>query len=117
MLSYAGPARVSFPLVGSALSRARQPIAEVRRAAAIDMESATIAARGRRFRTPWGTRLRVSDKPPHEEIELPGRANAFYERAISQHLRIAIAAIDPLRMEGPRLHSRKLRSFDEPPFC
>ena len=26
------------------------------------------------------------------------------------------ATVDLLRTEGPRLHSRKLRSFDEPPF-
>jgi AMP nucleosidase len=86
------------------------------RAVAIDMESATIAAQGYRFRTPYGTLLCVSDKPLHGEIKLPGQANAFYERAISQHLRIGIAAMDLLREEGPRLHSRKLRSFDEPPF-
>src|SRR5579863_3449045 len=86
------------------------------RAVAIDMESATIAAQGFRFRTPYGTLLCVSDKPLHGEIKLPGQANAFYERAISQHLRIGVAAMDLLRQEGPRLHSRKLRSFDEPPF-
>ncbi len=86
------------------------------RAIAIDMESATIAAQGYRLRTPYGTLLCVSDKPLHGEIKLPGQANAFYERAISQHLRIGIAAVDLLRQEGPRLHSRKLRSFDEPPF-
>ncbi|HEY1416181.1 MAG TPA: AMP nucleosidase [Caulobacteraceae bacterium] len=86
------------------------------RAVAIDMESATIAAQGYRFRTPYGTLLCVSDKPLHGEIKLPGQANAFYERAISQHLRIGILAIDLLRREGARLHSRKLRSFDEPPF-
>jgi AMP nucleosidase len=86
------------------------------RAVAIDMESATIAAQGYRFRTPYGTLLCVSDKPLHGEIKLPGQANAFYERAVSQHLRIGIAAMDLLREEGSRLHSRKLRSFDEPPF-
>lgn len=86
------------------------------RAVAIDMESATIAAQGYRFRTPYGTLLCVSDKPLHGELKLPGQANAFYERAISQHLRIGIVAMDLLRQEGARLHSRKLRSFDEPPF-
>jgi AMP nucleosidase len=86
------------------------------RAVAIDMESATIATQGYRFRTPYGTLLCVSDKPLHGEIKLPGQANAFYERAISQHLRIGIEAMNQLRSEGPRLHSRKLRSFDEPPF-
>jgi AMP nucleosidase len=86
------------------------------RAVAIDMESATIAAQGYRFRVPYGTLLCVSDKPLHGEIKLPGQANAFYERAIGQHLRIGIATIDLLKEEGTRLHSRKLRSFDEPPF-
>jgi AMP nucleosidase len=86
------------------------------RAVAIDMESATIAAQGFRFRVPYGTLLCVSDKPLHGEIKLPGQANAFYERAIRQHLDIGIAAVGLLRSEGARLHSRKLRSFDEPPF-
>jgi AMP nucleosidase len=86
------------------------------RAVAIDMESATIAAQGYRFRVPYGTLLCVSDKPLHGEIKLPGQANAFYERAIGQHLQIGLAAMDLLREEGHRLHSRKLRSFDEPPF-
>jgi AMP nucleosidase len=86
------------------------------RAVGIDMESATIAAQGYRFRVPYGTLLCVSDKPLHGEIKLPGQANAFYERAISQHLQIGIATVDLLRQEGPGLHSRKLRAFDEPPF-
>ena len=86
------------------------------RAVGIDMESATIAAQGYRFRVPYGTLLCVSDKPLHGEIKLPGQANRFYEQAISQHLRIGVAAMERLRQEGPRLHSRKLRAFDEPPF-
>jgi nucleoside phosphorylase len=43
------------------------------RAVAIDMESATIAAQGYRFRVPYGTLLCLSDKPLHGEIKLPGR--------------------------------------------
>jgi AMP nucleosidase len=86
------------------------------RAVAIDMESATLAAQGYRFRVPYGTLLCVSDKPIHGEIKLPGQANRFYERAIAEHLQIGIAAVDQLRGEGARLHSRKLRAFDEPPF-
>lgn len=86
------------------------------RAVAIDMESATVAAQGYRFRVPYGTLLCVSDKPLHGEIKLPGQANAFYERAISQHLRIGIETLRLLKKEGSNLHSRKLRSFDEPPF-
>ncbi len=86
------------------------------RAVAIDMESATIAAQGYRFRVPYGTLLCVSDKPLHGEIKLPGQANRFYEGAISEHLHIGIDAMMRLRDAGPGLHSRKLRAFDEPPF-
>ena len=86
------------------------------RAVAIDMESATVAAQGYRFRVPYGTLLCVSDKPLHGELKLPGQANAFYDRAISQHLRIGIEALLLLKREGDALHSRKLRSFDEPPL-
>jgi len=86
------------------------------RAVAIDMESATVAAQGYRFRVPYGTLLCVSDKPLHGELKLPGQANRFYEQAISQHLRIGLGAIEELRRAGPSLHSRKLRAFDEPPF-
>ena len=86
------------------------------RAVAIDMESATVAAQGYRFRVPYGTLLCVSDKPLHGELKLPGQANAFYDRAIGQHLRIGIEALLLLKREGDELHSRKLRSFDEPPL-
>ena len=86
------------------------------RAVGIDMESATIAAQGYRFRVPYGTLLCVSDKPLHGEIKLPGQANQFYEEAIAGHLAIGVQACELLRAEGPRLHSRKLRAFNEPPF-
>ena len=86
------------------------------RAVAIDMESATIAAQGYRFRVPYGTLLCVSDKPLHGEIKLPGQANRFYEEAIAAHLEIGTIACGLLRAEGERLHSRKLRAFNEPPF-
>lgn len=87
------------------------------RAVAVDMESATIAANGYRFRVPYGTLLCVSDKPLHREPKLPGVANAFYESQTSRHLLIAIEALERLRSKGAeRLHSRKLRSFDEPAF-
>jgi AMP nucleosidase len=86
------------------------------RAIGIEMESATVAAQGYRFRVPYGTLLCVSDKPLHGEIKLPGQANHFYEQAIAAHLQIGIRACDHLRAEGSSLHSRKLRAFNEPPF-
>lgn len=86
------------------------------RAIGIDMESATIAAQGYRFRVPYGTLLCVSDKPLHGEIKLPGQANRFYEETIASHLLIGTTTVELLRAEGARLHSRKLRAFNEPPF-
>ncbi len=86
------------------------------RAIGVDMESGTIAAQGYRLRVPYGTLLCVSDKPLHGEIKLPGAANAFYERAVGEHLLIGLATLDALRRNRHGLHSRKLRSFDEPPF-
>ena len=87
------------------------------RAVALDMESATIAANGFRFRVPYGTLLCVSDKPLHGEIKLPGMANTFYRERVDQHLRIGMRAIELLRAQGvDQLHSRKLRSFAEVAF-
>ncbi len=88
----------------------------ISRAIAIDMESGTIAAQGFRLRVPYGTLLCVSDKPLHGEIKLPGAANAFYQRAVGEHLMIGLETLEILRGERTGLHSRKLRSFDEPPF-
>ncbi|WP_423747825.1 AMP nucleosidase [Halopseudomonas nanhaiensis] len=93
-----------------------RPLINQARAVAVDMESGTIAAQGYRLRVPYGTLLCVSDKPLHSEIKLPGAAGAFYERAVTQHLHIGITALELLRSELASLHSRKLRSFDEPPF-
>ena len=87
------------------------------RAIALDMESATIAANGFRFRVPYGTLLCVSDKPLHGEIKLPGMANTFYRERVDQHLRIGMRALELLREGGvDQLHSRKLRSFAEVAF-
>ena len=87
------------------------------RAVALDMESATIAANGYRFRVPYGTLLCVSDKPLHGELKLPGMASDFYKAQVAQHLMIGIKATELLRnMPFDRIHSRKLRSFDETAF-
>lgn len=87
------------------------------RAIALDMESATIAANGFRFRVPYGTLLCVSDKPLHGELKLPGMASDFYKTQVSRHLQIGIRAMERLReMPIGRIHSRKLRSFEETAF-
>ncbi|WP_460273056.1 AMP nucleosidase [Celeribacter sp. ULVN23_4] len=87
------------------------------RAIGLDMESATIAANGFRFRVPYGTLLCVSDKPLHGELKLPGMASEFYKSQVSRHLLIGIRAMELLReMPIERIHSRKLRSFEETAF-
>jgi AMP nucleosidase len=87
------------------------------RAIALDMESATIAANGYRFRVPYGTLLCVSDKPLHGQLKLPGMADAFYRARVDQHLKIGLRAMEMLRDVGlEKLHSRKLRSFSEVAF-
>jgi AMP nucleosidase len=87
------------------------------RAIALDMESATIAANGYRFRVPYGTLLCVSDKPMHGHLKLPGMADRFYRERVDQHLRIGLYTLELLRAQGrDKLHSRKLRSFAEAAF-
>lgn len=87
------------------------------RAIALDMESAAIAANGFRFRVPYGTLLCVSDKPLHGELKLPGMASDFYNTQVARHLKIGIRTMEILReMPLERLHSRKLRSFEETAF-
>ena len=87
------------------------------RAIAVDMESATVAANGFRFRVPYGTLLCVSDKPIYGMIKLQAMANKFYRNRIQQHLHVGVEAMRLLQAIDPqRLHSRKLRGFDECPF-
>ena len=87
------------------------------RAIALDMELATIAANGFRFRVPYGTLLCVSDKPLHGEIKLAGMAGEFYRQQVNQHLEIGLKALEKLKAQDwERLHSRKLRSFAEVAF-
>lgn len=87
------------------------------RAIAMDMESGTIAANGFRFRVPYGTLLCVSDKPLHGQLKLPGMADSFYRERVDQHLLVGLRTMELLRDLGPdKLHSRKLRSFNEVAF-
>lgn len=95
---------------------AERQLINMSRAIGVDMESCMVAAQGFRHRVPYGTLLCISDKPVHGEIKLPGAANVFYERAIGEHLKIGIVTLEKMRLDGALGHSRKLRSFDEPPF-
>jgi len=50
-------------------------------------------------------------------LKLPGMATEFYKTQVASHLRIGIHAMESLRdMPVERLHSRKLRSFEETAF-
>ncbi len=85
------------------------------RCLAIDMESATIAANGFRYRVPTATLLCVSDKPLHASPKLAASAAAFYEASKRKHLEIALACLDRVRREHPHgLPTHDIRSPDEP---
>jgi AMP nucleosidase len=87
------------------------------RCVAVDMESATIAANGFRYRIPNATLLCVSDKPLHASPKLSGSAQTFYEASRREHLAIALACLDRVRVEHPDgLPSADLRAPDEPLF-
>ena len=96
------------------------------RAIAIDMESATVAANGLRFRVPYGTFLCVSDKPLHGELKLSGMANAFYRERVSQHLKVGIETMrhpargrrrPPPLAQAPWLRRAGISLKNFPPPC
>lgn len=85
------------------------------RAIAIDMESATIAANGFRYRVPTATLLCVSDKPLHASPKLAAGAAAFYEASKRKHLDIALTCLAQVRQEHPDgLPTHDIRSSNEP---
>ena len=85
------------------------------RSIAVDMESATVAANGFRYRVPNATLLCVSDKPLHGEPKLPGDAKRFYQESKDQHVAIAIDALESARDDFPEgFPNTDLRALDEP---
>lgn len=85
------------------------------RAVAVDMESATVAANGFRFRIPHATLLCVSDKPLHGAPKLPNKARDFYEQSKRQHIAVALAALEQVRSDFiGGLPNADLRAIDEP---
>jgi len=87
----------------------------VSRALAVDMESATVAANGFRYRIPTATLLAVSDKPLHARPKLSADAQSFYTASRRQHVQIAISVADRVRQLYPGgLPTADLRSPDEP---
>jgi AMP nucleosidase len=87
----------------------------VSRALAVDMESATVAANGFRYRIPTSTLLAVSDKPLHAQPKLSTDAQSFYAASRRQHVAIAISVAAKVRRLYPDgLPAADLRSPDEP---
>ncbi len=85
------------------------------RAVAVDMESATVAANGFRYRIPTATLLAVSDKPLHGRPKLSADAQAFYAATRRHHIEIAIAVVERVRQLYPSgLPTADIRSADEP---
>ncbi|CAN5274580.1 hypothetical protein BH23ACT9_BH23ACT9_09680 [soil metagenome] len=90
-------------------------VMEQARCVAVDMESATIAANGFRYRIPNATLLCVSDKPLHGDPKLTEAAKAFYDHSRGQHLDLALACLDRVAIEHPDgLPGSDIRSADEP---
>ena len=85
------------------------------RALAVDMESATVAANGFRYRIPTATLLAVSDKPLHGLPKQSADAQDFYAATRRQHVEIAIAVAERVRQLYPGgLPTADIRSADEP---
>ncbi|ADD43071.1 hypothetical protein [Stackebrandtia nassauensis] len=91
------------------------PAMRAARCVGVDMESATVAANGFRYRIPNTTLLCVSDKPLHASPKLAASATEFYESSKRAHLGIALSCLDRVRREHPDgLPHHDIRSADEP---
>ena len=85
------------------------------RALAVDMESATVAANGFRYRIPTATLLAVSDKPLHSQPKISSDAQEFYTASRREHVEIAISVARKVSELYPGgLPAAGLRSPDEP---
>lgn len=87
----------------------------VSRSVAIDMESATVATNGYRYRVPFATLLCVSDKPLHGKPKLSGEAQTFYQNSKNMHLKMVIDAINLSKEMYPEgLPNASIRAINEP---
>lgn len=85
------------------------------RSVAIDMESATVATNGYRYRIPFATLLCVSDKPLHGKPKLSGAAQTFYENSKELHLKMVIEALEMSKTNNPEgLPNASIRAINEP---
>ena len=109
---------MSYPIAPPPPDRATMGIdavIDLSRSVAVDMESATVAANGFRYRIPCATLLCISDKPLHGSPKLPLAAKSFYDNSKVQHLQIACAALEMARHEYPDgIPNSDLRAMDEP---
>ncbi len=87
----------------------------ISRSVAIDMESATVATNGYRYRVPFATLLCVSDKPLHGKPKLSGAAQSFYQNSKELHLKMVIDAINLSKDAYPDgLPNASIRAINEP---
>lgn len=87
----------------------------ISRSLAVDMESATVATNGYRYRIPFATLLCVSDKPLHGKPKLTGAAQSFYENSKELHLKMVIEALDLSKQHYPEgLPNSSIRAINEP---
>ncbi|PKD43431.1 hypothetical protein [Rhodohalobacter barkolensis] len=87
----------------------------ISRSLAVDMESATVATNGYRYRVPFATLLCVSDKPLHGKPKLTGAAQSFYENSKELHLKMVIEALDLSKTHYPEgLPNSSIRAINEP---
>ncbi len=87
----------------------------ISRSVAIDMESATVATNGYRYRIPFATLLCVSDKPLHGIPKLSGDAQTFYEDSKELHLEMVIEALKMSKDNNPEgLPNASIRAINEP---
>ena len=85
------------------------------RSVAVDMESATVAANGFRYRIPTAALLCVSDKPLHGQPKLSAEAQTFYRESRVTHLEVAAEALEKVSERFPGgLPASDIRSSDEP---
>lgn len=85
------------------------------RSIAVDMESATVATNGYRYRIPNATLLCVSDKPLHGKPKLSEEAQNFYEDSKQLHLEMVIEALNICKENYPEgLPNASVRAMNEP---
>lgn len=99
------------------MKRKTEDAIHMSRSMAIDMESATVATNGYRYRVPFATLLSVSDKPLHGKPKLQGPAAEFYRESKEKHLRIVIEAIKAGKKAYPKgIPNASIRASNEPLF-